>query len=144
MILFVNCNLYSYSIVYINMGYALNVALSAPMAIIIYMLTEKLIISLTSENKFSERVQRSFVFGFVIGLAFIALGMTVFAENSNMDNQSLQLAMYGAGGFLVLNSVFFSWDILDEGTKIIILGISIAGFILYSYQNKRVAKIEDK
>lgn len=119
------------------MGYAMNVALSIPMAVIIYLLTEKLIISLTSENKFSERVQKSFVFGFIIGLAFIALGMTIFDENSNMDNQSLQLAMYGAGGFLVLNSVFFSWDVLDESTKIIILGISIAGFILYSYQHKR-------
>src|SRR5271170_6016759 len=110
------------------MGYAINVALSIPMAIIIYMLTEKLIISLTSENKFNERVQKSFVFGFIIGLAFIALGMTIFAENSNMDNQSLQLAMYGAGGFLVLNSVFFRWDVLDESTKIVILGISIVGF----------------
>jgi hypothetical protein len=125
---------------YISMGYALNVGLSIPMAIIIYLLTEKLIISLTTENKFNERVQKSFVFGFLIGLVFIALGMTIFDESSNMDNHSLQLAMYEAGGFLVLNSVFFSWDVLDEGTKIIILGISITGLILYSYQNKRVSR----
>lgn len=118
------------------MGYALNVALSIPMAVIIYMLAEKTIINLTSDDKFNDRVQKSFVFSFIVGLAFIALGMTVFAEGSNMDNQSMQLAMYGAGGFLVLNSVFFSWDVLDEGTKIIILGISVVGFIIYSYQNK--------
>ena len=119
------------------MGYAINVAMSVPMAIIIYMLTEKMIINLTSENKFHERVQKSFVMGFIIGLVFIALGLTVFNEHSNMDNQSLQLAMYGAGTFLVLNSVFFSWDDLDEGTKIIILGISIGGLVIYSYNNKR-------
>lgn len=119
------------------MGYAVNVAISVPMAIIIYMLTEKMIISLTAENKFHERVQKSFVIGFIIGLVFIALGMTVFDNHSNMDNQSLQLALYGAGAFLVLNSVFFSWDDLDEGTKIIILGISISGLIIYSYNNKR-------
>ena len=119
------------------MGYAFNVAISIPMAIIIYLLTEKLIISLTAESKFNDRVQKSFVFGFIIGLVFIALGMTMFGTESNMDNQSLQLAMYGAGGFMVLNSVFFSWDDLDEGTKIIILGISITGMILYSYNNKR-------
>src|SRR5277367_826254 len=126
------------------MGYALNVALSIPMAVIIYMLTEKLIISLTAENKFNERVQRSFIIGFIVGLVFIALGMTLFDEDSNMDNQSIQLAMYGAGGFLVLNSVFFSWDVLDEGTKIIILGISVSGFIIYSYQNKRSHKTDDE
>jgi hypothetical protein len=120
------------------MGYAINVALSVPMAIIIYMLTEKLIINLTSENKFHERVQKSFVMGFIIGLVFIALGMTAFNEHSNMDNQSLQLSLYGAGSFLVLNSVFFSWDDLDEGTKIIILGVSISGLIIYSYNNKRL------
>ena len=119
------------------MGYAVNVALSVPMAFIIYILTEKMIINLTSENKFSERVQKSFIIGFIIGLAYIAMGMTIFAENSNMDNQSLQLAMYGSGAFLVMNSVFFSWDDLDEGTKIIILGISISCLIIYSYNNKR-------
>jgi hypothetical protein len=119
------------------MGYAFNVAISIPMAIIIYLLTEKLIISLTVESKFNDRVQKSFVLGFIIGLVFIVLGMTMFSTESNMDNQSLQLAMYGAGGFMVLNSVFFNWDDLDEGTKIIILGISITGMILYSYNNKR-------
>lgn len=119
------------------MGYAINVAISIPMAIIIYMLTEKTIISLTSDSKFSDRVQNSFVMGFIIGLVFIALGMTVFSEGSNMDNQSLQLALYESGLFLVLNSVLFSWDDLDEGTKIIILTISITGLIIYSYNNRR-------
>lgn len=119
------------------MGYAINVALSIPMAIIIYMLTEKLIINLTCENKYDDRVQKSFVMGFIMGLMFVALGLSIFDEDSNMDNQSLQLAMYGAGGFLVLNSVFFSWDDLDEGTKIVILGISISGLVMYSYKNKR-------
>ncbi|VBB18461.1 hypothetical protein YASMINEVIRUS_924 [Yasminevirus sp. GU-2018] len=118
------------------MGYAVNVALSIPMAVIVYMLTEKLIISMTADNKFNDKVQKVFVMGFIIGLCFIALGMTVFAKNSNMDNQSLQLAMYIAGGFLVLNSVFFSWDDLDEGTKIVILATSIAGLIIYSYRNR--------
>jgi amino acid transporter len=119
------------------MGYGVNVALSVPMAFIIYILTEKMIINLTSESKFSERVQKSFIISFIIGLAYIAMGMTIFAENSNMDNQSLQLAMYGSGIFLVMNSVFFSWDDLDEGTKIIILGISISCLIIYSYNNRR-------
>jgi len=118
------------------MGYALNVALSIPMAVIIYMLTEKTIISFTNDNKFNDRVQKNFVMSFVIGLAFIALGMTIFAKNSNMDNQALQFALYLAGGFLVLNSVFFSWDDLDEGTKIIILGIGITGCVIYTYQNR--------
>ena len=119
------------------MGYAINVAVSIPMAVIIFMLTEKIIINATADNKFNDRVQKSFVIGFVAGLLLIALGMTVFNEESSFDNQSLQLAMYGAGGFLVMNSVIFSWDDLDEGTKTVILGISISGLIIYSYRNKR-------
>lgn len=114
----------------------MNVALSIPMAIIVYMLTEKIIVGLTVENKFNERVQKGFVMGFIIGLCFVALGMTVFSKNSNMDNHSLQLAMYIAGVFLILNSVFFSWDDLDEGTKVVILGTSITGLIIYSYRNR--------
>lgn len=118
------------------MGYAINVAISVPLAIMLYMLTEKFIVSLSYDNKFNDRVQKNFITGFIIGLSFIALGMTIFAQNSNMDNQTLQLAMYMAGVFLVLNSVLFSWDDLDEGTKILILGISAAGLIIYSYKSK--------
>ncbi len=126
------------------MGYAVNVAISVPMAIIIYMLTEKIIIGATSENNFTERVQKSFVIGFIAGLAFIALAMNTFAEGKRFDNQSLQLAMYAAGGFLVFNSVVINWESLDEGTKIIILGLIIGGLILFSFTSKRSHKIEKK
>lgn len=118
------------------MGYAINVAISVPLAIMLYLLTEKFVVSLSYDNKFNDKVQKNFVIGFVVGLSFIALGMTVFSQNSNMDNQTLQLAMYMAGVFLVLNSVLFSWDDLDETTKIIILGISATGLIIYSYKNR--------
>lgn len=126
------------------MGYAMNVALSIPMAIIIYFLTEKLIIGATSENKFMERVQKSFVIGFIIGLAYIALAMNIFGEGKQFDNQALQLAMYGAGGFLVLNSVVINWNVLDEGTKIILLGLMIAGLVVYSFTKERSYQIYRK
>jgi hypothetical protein len=120
------------------MGYTTNVALAIPMAIIIYMLTEKTILAAVADKKFSEKVQTNFVIGFVTGLTYIALAMTAFAYQGVFDNQALQLAMYGAGTFMVLNSVFFSWDILDEQTKIVILGISIAGFVVWSFTQRRI------
>lgn len=118
------------------MGYATNIIISIPMAIIIYLLTDKMISSFTSENKFNDRVQKNFVLGFIVGMALIALGMTVFAKGSNMENQAIQFALYLAGGFIVLNAVFFNWDSLDESTKIIVLGIGIAGLAIYTYRNK--------
>lgn len=126
------------------MGYTTNVALSIPMGIIIYMLTEKLIIKTGTDQDFDERVQSNFIVGFLTGLVFIALAMTIFADGSQLDNQSLQYALYGAGTFMVLNSVFFSWDLLDETTKIMILGISISGMVLWSYTQKRGAKKKKK
>ena len=126
------------------MGYTTNVALAIPMGIIIYMLTEKTILATVADKKFADKVQSNFVIGFVTGLAYIALAMTAFAEQGVFDNQALQLAAYGAGGFLVLNSVFFSWDVLDEQTKIVILGISIAGLVVWSFTQKRVRGKTDK
>jgi hypothetical protein len=119
------------------MGYTTNVALSIPMGIIIYMLVEKTIINTVADKEFNEKVQTNFIVGFVTGLALIALAMTAFAESGVFDNQTLQLSMYGAGGFMVLNSVFFSWDILDEQTKIMILAITITGLVLWSFTQKR-------
>ena len=119
------------------MGLTTNVALSIPMGIIIYMLTEKLILNLIAEKGFNDKVQINFVVGFVIGLSFIVLAMTAFEEKGIFDNQPLQFAMYGAGVFMVLNSVFFSWDILDDVTKIMILSISFIGLITWSYTTSR-------
>jgi hypothetical protein len=118
------------------MGYALNVGLSIPMAVIIYLLTEKLIIKLTGDNKFEDRIQKGFIIGFVAGLVFIFVGMTVFGHESNIANESLRYAMHGSGSFLILNSIIFNWHVLDEGTKIIILLILLSSLLLFSYTYK--------
>lgn len=118
------------------MGYATNVMVSLPMAIIMFMLTQKLIMGMTSESKYMDRIQKSFIIGFITGLLFIVLGLTMFSDDSNMNNKAIQYALYWAGSFLVINTVFFSWDDLDEGTKIILLGIMVSGLIIYSYRNK--------
>lgn len=119
------------------MSLACDVATSVPLAIIIYMFTEKSIIATTSENKFNDRVQKSFILSFIVGLVYIVLGMTVFDEKSNMENKPIQLALYGSGGFMIFNSIFVNWNNLDESTKMIILGIMIASCTLYSYRNKK-------
>mgnify|MGYP001164583596 CR=1 FL=1 len=84
-----------------------------------------------------ERVKKSLVIGFIAGLAYIALAINIFSQGKQFDNQSLQLAMYGAGTFLVLNSVVINWGVLDEGTKIILLGLTICGLIIYSFTSQR-------
>lgn len=117
------------------MGYIKNILISIPMALIFYLLTEKIITNITSENKYSDKIQKSFIIEFIVGLFFIALGLTAFNVGSNLENQSLRFSMYGAGGFLILNSVIFNWDGLDDGSKMIILSLSVAGLIIYSYNN---------
>lgn len=116
------------------MGYAINVGLSIPMAVIIYMLSEKLVIHLTCNDKYDERVQKSFVIGFILGLVYITLGLTVFNEGSDMENHSLRLSLFMSGGFMVINSVVFNWVDLDNMAKIIILCVTITGMITYTYK----------
>ena len=119
------------------MGYAKDVTLSIPMAIIIYMLTEKLIINLTCNDKYDMRVQKSFVIGFVLGLTYITLGLTVFNAGSNMHNYSLKLGMILSGGFMVINSIVFNWYDLDDIAKIIVLCMSIFSLVTYTYRNTK-------
>lgn len=126
------------------MTYSINIALSIPMAIIIYMLTEKMIITTVSDKEFGEKTQSNFIIGFVTGLAYIALAMTLFSDKGVFDNQVLQMSLYGAGTFFVLNSLFFSWDVLDEQTKMMLLAISVTGLVLWSYTLKRVRNKKKK
>ena len=76
-------------------------------------------------------------------MAYIALAISAFADKGAFDNQSMQYAMFGAGTFLVLNSVFFSWGVLDENTKILILAIAISGLLVWTYTLKR-SKVSQK
>lgn len=119
------------------MGFVKNMAISIPMAIIIYMLTEKIIINITSNNIYNDRIQKSFILSFIVGLTYIIIGLTVFSEKSNLDNQALQFAMYMSGLFLIINAVVFNWNNLSDNTKIIILALTTIAFIMYSYTNKR-------
>ena len=120
------------------MGYAINVGLSVPIGVIIYMLTEKLIINLTCDDKYNVRVQKSFVIGFILGLTYITFGLTFFNQGSNMDNYSVRLALFLSGGFMVINSVIFNWHDLDDIAKIIIMCVSISGLVTYTYRNKQI------
>lgn len=111
------------------MGYALNVGISIPTSIIIYMLTNKILSLMTEENN----IQTKSIITFIISICFIVLGMSIFASNSNIGNQVIQYGLYISGGYMILQTLIFNWDHLDEYTKIIILGIILCGFIYYSY-----------
>jgi len=119
------------------MGYGIDTFLSIPLAIILYTLIEKIIINMTSENNYGERVQKSFIISFIVGFLFILLAMTVFGKESNLYNHTINLSFYITGVFMILNCVLFSWSDLDEGTKIIILGITMMGIIMYAYSRKK-------
>ena len=119
------------------MGFAKNVALSIPIAVIICMLIEKLILSTVADQDYNEKVQTNFIVEFVIGLSLLALAVTAFAEKGIFDNQPIQLSLYGAGGFMVFNSVFLNWDVLDNSTKMMIMLISVVGLIIYAWREKR-------
>jgi len=120
------------------MGYKLDTFLSIPLAILIYTLSEKLIINMTCDNIYDERVQKSFVISFIVGFLFILLAMTIFRKGSNLYNHTINLSFYITGIFMIMNSVLFSWSDLDEGTKIIILGITLTGIVMYSYNRKHI------
>ena len=118
------------------MGYAWNVAFSIPMAIILYMLSDKMIFNIIKDNIYNERMQKGFIISFLIGLIYCVIGMTILNDTSHIHNKSLQLALYGSGAFLIVNTIIFNWDCHDETTKGIILGIAIIGFVIYTYSNR--------
>ena len=83
------------------MGYVSDILIAIPMGVVIYMLVEKLIAGMTADSQFNDKVQKSFVLGFLIGQIMIGLGMTVFADSSDMANRSMRMAMYGAGALWI-------------------------------------------
>ena len=113
------------------MGYASNVCLSIPTAIIMYLLINKLILQFILNNNYNNTQQKSFVLEFIFGLLFIIIAITVFTHIP----PAIKYTFYLTGGFMIINSGIFNWDTLDEYTKIIFLTILFSGCVIYSYKN---------
>lgn len=116
------------------MGIAYNIGFSIPIAIIIYLLSEKVITHLTYDDSLDVKIQKNFVIGFLFGLVYFLLGMTVFSEGSDIANDTLKYSFYLSGLFLIINAVIINWDILNEETKMVILGLAFVGSVVLSYK----------
>lgn len=119
------------------MGYAFDVMTSIPIAIILYVLSEKIVRTNITDNRYEKMVQKNFVIMFIIGMVFILLASTLFDEKKKrygIYNRPLQYALYLSGMMALGSSVVVNWDTLDENTKIIILMISLGGCVTMSFK----------
>ena len=119
------------------MGLFINIAIAIPTGIIIYLLIDKIINKLTMENNFNEKVQKKFVIDFICGIGLIILALTVFADGGVFDNQSLQIAVSGVATCLIISTVMINWYYIDDGGKIIILGLAVIALIICAYTQPR-------
>lgn len=124
------------------MNATLNVLLSIPLGILIYLFVEKCIGN-TTNVVFSNNLQKKFVLGFIIGIALMCIAIEVVGNECMYENPVVWYALCGSSLVVILNNTLLNWSDVDDSTKMMILCVTIAGIIAFSYHKNNKVAIKD-
>jgi hypothetical protein len=126
------------------MGQLANLGIGLIYGIILYAFINSIGKLTCGEMCFSDKMQKSFLINFIAGTILLFLAYTVFAQYSKLYNEGIRYGLLISGYSLLINTLFINWNIMDDSTKTIIIGISlivITSMVYYSsYSNKNKKK----
>lgn len=118
----------------------MGVLLSIPIAIMYNLFISKINHMLTEDLSLREKMQRELVIGVIAGIVALILAFCVFG-NKKMENKIAKYGLILGGVLLLLYSVIYNWDSIENVTKLIVLFTIMIFMIGYSYSY--IQKTED-
>jgi len=118
----------------------MGVLLSIPIAIMYNLFISKINHMLTEDLSLREKMQRELVIGVIAGIVALIVAFTVFG-NKKMENKIAKYGLILGGVLLLLYSVIYNWDSIENVTKLIVLFTIMVCMIGYSYSY--IKKTED-
>lgn len=116
--------------------------IGVPMSVILFIFVQSITKALTKDSDFDDKVQKMFIFNFVLGVIVIFIATTVFGKNKPMHNKSIQTGLILGGAYLIINTFLFNWTYLEDLTRILLVGMCLALFVWIAYKTKQ--KKEEK
>jgi hypothetical protein len=123
------------------MGYLIDIGVAVPIGVLYTVIVQKIAEILTKDIKYDERIQKNLILAFIGGMFGYIVAMSLFDKGSLLENRGVKYGMFFGSSLLIVNTVLFNWSVLDNDTKLFILGFVLSAIIIVSY---RVNGTKDK
>lgn len=124
------------------MGYLLNAIMTVPIGILYNIFITKLSEIMTNSLVYEERIQKHLIFCFIGGLAGYILAMTIFEKDGILENVSAKYGIALGSTVLILNAMISNWMILQNDTKLFIIGMLFMFSLTVAYKFNNIEQRE--
>lgn len=115
------------------MGYTTTFLLAFAIAIVYNLFIVKMSEIMTLDLDYDSKIQKSLVIGIIGSIIGFIMAKYLFGKKSILTNKSAAYGLTGGSLIILINTLFFNWDVLDNGIKLFIIGTILLCQIYFSY-----------
>jgi hypothetical protein len=108
--------------------------LSIPIGIIYNLLISKLGTMVTQNSEYKDKIQKNLIIEIIGGIVALTFAFYIFGTGRKFENKIVKYGLTFGGALLLLYSVIYNWDTVEDGTKLFTLFGIMIFIIIYSYK----------
>ena len=117
------------------MGLLSDIIISIPIGITYNVIIHKTGEIFNNDMNYKDKIQRNLLLSFGGGIFGIIMASVLFGNNSKYKNRAVRFGLYIGSTLLLLHSIGYNWALMENDTKFIIMIITLAGLIWYTYSS---------
>lgn len=117
------------------MGLLSDIIISVPIGITYNIIIHKTGEILNDNKNYKDKIQKNLLLSFGGGMFGIIMASVLFGDKSKYKNRAVRLGLYIGSTLLLIHSIGYNWTLMENDTKIIIMIITLASLIWYTYSS---------
>lgn len=122
----------------------MGIILSIPIGLIYNLIVSKIGNMLTKDTIYADKIRKNLIIEIIGGIVALALAFYVFGTEY-FDNRIVKYGLIFGGFLLLVYSLIYNWDEIDDCIKLFLFLSAFTGTIIYSYRfiknkNKNIKK----
>uniref|UniRef100_A0A6C0ECP8 Uncharacterized protein n=1 Tax=viral metagenome TaxID=1070528 RepID=A0A6C0ECP8_9ZZZZ len=126
------------------MGYLTDVLFACPIGIFYYLFVLKMCEILTCDENYNNKIKKILIISFIAGICGFVLSNYLFGVGKKMENRAVRYGVIFGSAILTINTVLFNWELLDNDTKLFIIGFILLSIIVFAYKVNKYGLYESK
>lgn len=116
----------------------MGIILSIPIGIIYNLIVSKIGNMMTLNSSYKDKIKKNLIVEIIGGIVALALAYFVFSSNL-FNNKIVKWGLIFGGFLLLIYSLVYNWDEIDDFVKLFLFFSAFTGTIIYSYNYIKVA-----
>lgn len=121
-----------------------DIIFAIPIGIIYNIMVYKIVDILYKEHQYKEKCQKSATVLFIAAIIGIIIAQVVFNKKNKLNNRAVRFGLIGGSLLIIFYSVIKNWNLLDDLTRLLIIGILFGVIIAWSYIRAKKKNISNK